>query len=241
MRTPWIAGIALVAAGVVAQAAITPEQTARLKNATAVVNAMRQAGTSPQIPEDVWNRANCVLVLPSVKKAAFIFGGEYGKGVVSCRREKAWSPPAFMELEKGSWGFQAGAEEVDLVLLMMNQEGMHKLLEDKVTLGAGASIAAGPVGRTARAETDAQMNAQILSVLAVERGVRGREPGRRRTASGRRREPRRLRTDGRYPGHPERRVERDPTVRGRVIRDRAPGRQRRHERSIAGSIPGRQG
>ena len=74
-----------------------------------------------------------------------------------------WSPPAFMELEKGSWGFQAGAEEVDLVLLMMNEEGMQKLLQDKVTLGAGASIAAGPVGRTARAETDAQMNAQILS------------------------------------------------------------------------------
>ncbi len=116
------------------------------------------------VPSELWNRASCVIVIPSLKKAAFLVGGEYGKGLMSCRRSAtAWSAPVFMELEKGSWGLQIGAQTIDLVLLVMNERGMQKLLGNKVTLGAEASIAAGPVGRDARAATDAQMNAEILS------------------------------------------------------------------------------
>jgi SH3 domain-containing YSC84-like protein 1 len=101
-------------------------------------------------------------VIPSLKKAAFIIGGEYGAGVMSCRT-KGWSAPAFMQLAKGSWGFQIGAEEVDLVLLIMNQRGVDKLLQDKISLGADASVAAGPVGRSVAAATDGQMHAEMLS------------------------------------------------------------------------------
>jgi lipid-binding SYLF domain-containing protein len=98
-----------------------------------------------------------------MKKAAFIFGGEYGKGLMSCRRAGGWSAPVFMRVEKGSWGLQIGAQEIDLVLLVMNDGGVQKLLNNKVTLGAEASVAAGPVGRDARAATDGQLNAEILS------------------------------------------------------------------------------
>jgi lipid-binding SYLF domain-containing protein len=102
-------------------------------------------------------------VIPDLKKAAFIFGGEYGKGVMSCRSADRWSPPVFMQLAKGSWGFQAGAEEVDVVLLVMNEQGVQKLLQNKVSLGADASIAAGPLGRQGSVGTDAALTAEILS------------------------------------------------------------------------------
>ena len=138
------------------------DQTSRLKNATAVVNELR-AAPDKGIPEDLWNKAECVGVIPSVKKAAFIIGGEYGRGVMSCRAGKGWSAPVFLELEKGSWGFQIGAQEIDLVLLVMNRRGVEKLLDSKVALGADASVAAGPIGRAAGASTDAQMSAEILS------------------------------------------------------------------------------
>lgn len=98
-----------------------------------------------------------------MKKAAFIFGGEYGKGLASCRDEGGWSAPAFFMLGKGSVGFQIGAESIDLVLLFMNDKGMRRLLESNVTLGGQASVAAGPVGRDVRAATDAQLKAEILS------------------------------------------------------------------------------
>ncbi len=111
----------------------------------------------------MWDRATCVIVVPNLKKAAFVFGGEYGKGLMSCRKGGAWSAPVFMRLEKGSWGLQIGAQSIDLVLLVNNERGMKKLLGNKVTLGAEASVAAGPVGRDARAATDAQMHAEILS------------------------------------------------------------------------------
>src|SRR5262249_49446305 len=115
------------------------------------------------VPKDLWDRSQCVLVVPSLKKAAFIIGGEYGKGLMSCRTNGQWSAPIFMQVGKGSWGLQIGAQSIDLVLLVMNQSGMEKLLRNKVSLGAEASIAAGPVGRDARAATDAQMKAEILS------------------------------------------------------------------------------
>ena len=147
----------------VAQAAPTAGEAQRLRDATAVLNSMH--GSEAGVPQNIWNKAACVIVVPGLKKAAFGFGGEYGKGVMTCRRgtENEWTAPSFVRLEKGSWGFQIGAQETDLVLLVMNRDGMNKLLQDKVSLGAGASVAAGPVGRTANAATDAQMSAEILS------------------------------------------------------------------------------
>src|SRR5207247_2666593 len=140
-----------------------------------VLTALR-ATPDKAIPQDVWDKAACVAVIPSVKKAAFVFGGEYGKGVVSCRTANAWSAPVFLELEKGSWGFQIGAEQIDLVLLVMNKSGMDKLLQNKVALGADLSIAAGPVGRTARGETAAPMKGEILSYSRAQGLVGGGDP-----------------------------------------------------------------
>jgi len=134
----------------------------RLREAAEVVRALRTAPDSG-IPEELWEDADCVVVIPSMKKAAFVFGGEYGRGMMSCRSASGWSAPLFMQLAKGSWGLQIGAEAVDLVLLVMNRRGIDSLLDNKVSLGADASVAAGPVGRTATASTDAALNAQILS------------------------------------------------------------------------------
>ncbi len=159
----FFVGLAVALASVgTARAALTAAEETRLKEAADVLASMRTA-PDKGIPQDLLDKAACVAVFPSVKKAAFVFGGEYGKGVVSCRTGKDWSPPAFLQLEKGSWGAQIGAESIDLVLLVMNKEGMEKLLNNKVALGADASLAAGPVGRTARGETDAQLKAEMLS------------------------------------------------------------------------------
>ena len=149
-------------AGAGASAATSTAEQNRLREAATVLTDLR---STPEkgIPDQLWNKAACVIVIPSVKKAAFIFGGEYGKGVASCRTANGWSAPAFMELEKGSWGAQIGAEQIDLVLLVMNRTGMDKLLDNKVSLGAGASVAAGPVGRAAGASTDGKLSAEILS------------------------------------------------------------------------------
>jgi SH3 domain-containing YSC84-like protein 1 len=142
-------------------AALSKDQAKRLSQAATVVTDLRNT-PEKGIPEDLWNKAQCVVVIPSMKKAAFIVGGDYGSGVMSCRA-KGWSAPVFMQLAKGSWGLQIGAQEVDLVLLVMNRGGIDKLLEDKVSLGADASVAAGPVGRAASASTDAQMKAEMLA------------------------------------------------------------------------------
>jgi len=150
--------------------AIPPIRAADLSSSEA--NRVREAATVLQeirgvpdksVPQELWDRATCVLVVPSLKKAAIIVGGEYGKGLMSCRHNGEWSAPIFMRIEKGSWGLQIGAQSIDLVLLVMNANGMEKMLRNKVSLGAEASIAAGPVGRDARAATDAQMKAEILS------------------------------------------------------------------------------
>jgi len=144
-------------------AAISTSEAKRIRDASAVLAELR-ATPEKGIPQDLWSDAACVMVIPGVKKAAFIFGGEYGKGVASCRGASGgWSAPAFVQLQKGSWGAQIGAQEIDLVLLVMNKTGMQKLLQDKVSLGAGASVAAGPVGRSARASTDVKLTAEILS------------------------------------------------------------------------------
>jgi lipid-binding SYLF domain-containing protein len=119
------------------------------------------------IPRDLLNKSDCVVVFPSVKKAAFIVGGEYGRGVITCRSgpdfRGPWSAPSMFALEGASVGFQIGGEGTDFVLLVMNEKGANSVLTSKVKMGADASAAAGPVGRTASAETDAVMNAEILS------------------------------------------------------------------------------
>jgi len=140
----------------------TPQE--RLTEATTVLTEIMQAPDGG-IPQDLFSKAECVIVIPNMKKAAFVVGGEYGKGFASCRdtTHSAWGAPAAMQLEGGSIGFQIGGSSTDLVLLVMNRKGMDKLMQDKFTLGADASIAAGPVGRTASAQTNARMDAEILS------------------------------------------------------------------------------
>jgi SH3 domain-containing YSC84-like protein 1 len=117
------------------------------------------------IPQDLIDKAHCVVVIPGMKKAGFIFGAEYGRGFAVCRRHDGvgWSAPAAMRSEGGSFGFQIGASDTDVVLLVMNDGGMKHLLSDKFTLGGDASIAAGPIGRTATAQTDAELQAEMLS------------------------------------------------------------------------------
>ena len=125
-------------------------------------------GMPEGIPKDLLNKAVCVVVYPSVKKAAFIVGGSYGRGVITCRTGKKfnggrWSAPAMFALEGGSFGFQIGAQATDFVLLIMNEGGANSVMSSKVKLGADASAAAGPVGRNATAETDVVLKAEILS------------------------------------------------------------------------------
>ena len=115
------------------------------------------------IPRDLLEKAECVLVFPDVIKGGFIVGGQGGRGVASCRTASGWSAPAYFEIKGGSVGLQIGGQSTDFVLLIMNEGGMKSLLSDKFELGGEASVAAGPVGRTASASTDAKMDAQILS------------------------------------------------------------------------------
>ena len=161
MRAGFIALTLLLAGGSTAAAAPSKTEMARIADAASVIREMRSA--SDGIPENIWDRARCVAVMPGVKKAAFVFGGEFGKGVVSCRTAHGWSAPVFLTLEKGSFGAQIGAESSDIVLLVMNERGIERLLQDKVPLGADASLAAGPVGRSGTAATDAQLTAEMLS------------------------------------------------------------------------------
>ena len=162
-RIARAAGLAVVLSALItttAFAALSTAEQKRLNDAAGVVTAIRNADSG--IPEDLWQKAACVIVIPDMKKAAFIIGGEYGKGVMSCRTGNGWSSPVFMELEKGSWGFQAGAQEIDLVLLVTDRDAAGKMLNNKVSLGADASVAAGPVGRAASASTTGTL-ATVLS------------------------------------------------------------------------------
>src|SRR5579884_3412933 len=135
----------------------------RLNSATVVLKEIMQA-PDRGIPQDLMDKAQCIVIVPGVKKAAFVVGGKYGRGFISCRDGHGrWSSPGAMRMEGGSVGWQIGASETDVILLVMNETGMRRLLESKFTLGASADVAAGPVGRNAAAETDAKMTAQILS------------------------------------------------------------------------------
>jgi len=141
-----------------------PEPAKRLNEAAAVFSEI-MAAPDRGIPQDMLANAHCIVIVPGLKTAAFVFGGKYGKGYVSCRKKSGlgWSAPGTVRIEGGSVGFQIGGSETDLIMLVMNERGADKLLSSKFTLGAEGSVAAGPVGRTATAQTDAQMHAEILS------------------------------------------------------------------------------
>jgi lipid-binding SYLF domain-containing protein len=158
--------LSIVAAAILATPALAgsnASQSARFTEATQVLKA---SVTAPDkgIPKEFLERAECVGVFPGVTKGAFVIGGEYGKGVFTCRQpDGTMGAPAFFSMGGGSLGWQFGGEETDIVVLIMNEDGVKHLLEDRFTIGGAASAVAGPVGRTAKAATDAQLHAQILS------------------------------------------------------------------------------
>ena len=160
--------ILFVVAPLLAEVANAADQTKdddRLRNCGTVLKEILDVPDN--IPQDLLDKADCVVVFPSVLKAAFIVGGSYGRGSMSCRTGEGfrgpWGAPTMMALEGGSFGLQIGGEATDFVLLVMNERGARGILASKVKLGADASVAAGPVGRDASAETDATLRAEILS------------------------------------------------------------------------------
>jgi SH3 domain-containing YSC84-like protein 1 len=174
-KTTMVAALALApfaVAGPKAPNADDTKETDRMHNAGTVVQEILDI--PDDIPQDLLDKARCVVVMPSVLKAAFIGGGSYGRGVMVCRTGKdfsgPWGAPAMYALEGGSIGFQIGGEATDFVILVMNGRGVDSLLHSKVKLGGDASIAAGPKGRTASAESDAYMRAELLS-YSRSRGV----------------------------------------------------------------------
>jgi SH3 domain-containing YSC84-like protein 1 len=153
---------ALVQATFANESEETPDQ--RLRNAHSSFHEM-MAAPDKGIPLDLFNKAECIVIIPGVKKAAFIFGGKYGRGFVSCRRGEArkFGAPAAIRIEGGSYGLQIGGSSTDVVMLIMNETGMNRLLADKFTLGGEAAAAAGPVGRNTSADTDVLLHAEILT------------------------------------------------------------------------------
>jgi lipid-binding SYLF domain-containing protein len=141
----------------------------RVQAAADVLNEI-QSAPDAGIPQEILGKAECVAVVPSMLKGGFVVGAKYGRGLATCRTPKGWSTPAFFLLEGGSVGFQIGGQAVDLVMLIMNNDGMQHLLASKVALGADASVAAGPVGRHAEGNTDWKMRAQVLTYSRA-RGV----------------------------------------------------------------------
>jgi lipid-binding SYLF domain-containing protein len=135
---------------------------ARLQSSVDVLHAI-MATPDKGIPEEVLSNAKCILVVPDLVKGGFIFGGKHGRGVASCRTSYGWSAPAFVSVGGGSWGLQIGIEGVDLVMLVMNEQGLQHLLSSKFQLSGEGSVAAGPVGRHASAGTDWKMNTEMLT------------------------------------------------------------------------------
>jgi lipid-binding SYLF domain-containing protein len=134
----------------------------RLERSVAVLHAIMST-PDKGIPEEVLTGAKCILVVPDLIKGGFVFGGKHGRGVASCRTAAGWSAPAFVSVGGGSWGLQIGVEDVDLVMLVMNDQGMQHLLSSKFELTGEGSVAAGPVGRHASAGTDWKMNTEMLT------------------------------------------------------------------------------
>jgi len=138
------------------------DSVARLQSSVDVLHSI-MATPDKGIPEEVLSNAKCIMVVPDLIKGGFIFGGKHGRGVASCRTSNGWSAPAFVSVGGGSWGLQIGVEGVDLVMLVMNEQGFQHLLSSKFQLSGEGSVAAGPVGRHASAGTDWKMNTQVLT------------------------------------------------------------------------------
>jgi len=156
-----LVGVWVMAAGTLSAAEKAVE---RVAEAAKVLNEVM--GTPEHaIPTDLFNKSQCIAILPGVKKAGLGIGGQFGKGILSCRIQdgKAWSGPSTVRIEGGSFGLQIGGSSTDVILLILNERGAEKLLQSKFTVGVDAAAAAGPVGRDAKAETDIQMHAEILS------------------------------------------------------------------------------
>jgi SH3 domain-containing YSC84-like protein 1 len=160
----------MIATAMAAALGLTPamaadDETAKRLDDAAVVFSEIMATPDKGLPQDLLEKAHCIVIVPDLKTAAFVVGGKYGKGYLSCRNTggRGWSAPGTVRIEGGSVGFQIGGSSTDLIMLVMSQRGADKLLSSKFTLGAEGSVAAGPVGRTATAQTDAQMRAEILS------------------------------------------------------------------------------
>src|ERR1700732_5233983 len=164
--------------GGMASAADQTKDDERLRNSGTVLKEILDVPDN--IPQDLLDKAYCVVVFPSVLKAAFIVGGSYGRGAMSCRKGEnfsgSWGAPTMMALEGGSVGLQIGGAATDFVVRVMNESGARGILASKVKLGADASVAAGPVGRTASAETDASLRADILSYSRARGAVAGLAP-----------------------------------------------------------------
>ena len=158
----WLIAAAALAGTVTLNAA--NDAAKRLDEAATVLSEVMSA-PDKGIPQDLLNKAVCIVIVPGLKKGAFVVGVKYGRGFINCRHSSGhgWSAPGGVRVEGGSVGFQIGGSETDVVMLVMNQRGVNKLLSSKFTLGADASAAAGPVGRTSSALTDAQMHAEILT------------------------------------------------------------------------------
>jgi SH3 domain-containing YSC84-like protein 1 len=173
MRTTLLA---ILAAGAVVFAPLAMAEkessAADRLNTSADVLADMMHAADKGIPQDLMNRAKCVIVIPNMKKAGFIWGAKYGRGFAVCRRQggSGWTAPAAMRIEGGSFGLQIGGSESDAVVLINGDRGMKHLLADKFTLGGDASVAAGPVGRDASAQTDAALHAEMLS-YSRSRGI----------------------------------------------------------------------
>lgn len=170
MKKYW----SVIASGLVSGIALTAGSTAafgasdkaklveRLQDSQAVVTQI-MAAPDKGIPSSILAGANCVAVIPSYKKAAFVLGAQYGQGVVTCRTPHGWSAPVFVQLAGGSFGFQIGVQGTDLIILAMNDRGLQDMLKNKFKIGADAAASAGPVGRNAQAGTDWKMNAELLT------------------------------------------------------------------------------
>jgi len=165
MRLPAASLMLILAVGNIAFAQLDDKVADRLWESSKVVDESVK-GADSDIPKDLLKKASCVAIIPAVKKAAFGFGGQYGRGTVSCRKDEGkgeFGAPSMLKIEGGSFGFQIGGESVDVVMLFMSPKSMESLLKDKVTLGGDVSAAAGPIGRQASAETNALMTAEILT------------------------------------------------------------------------------
>ena len=163
-----LCGLAM-SAGLIPAHAQDEKLTDRLNSATAVIQEVMQT-PDKGIPQSILSGAACVVVVPHYKKGAFLVGAQYGQGVATCRTPHGWSAPVFVRLEGGSFGWQIGGQSTDLVLVAMNQNGLESMLKSKFKLGADASVAAGPVGRAAGADTDITLHAEFLT-YSRSRGI----------------------------------------------------------------------